>query len=84
MPEDRRDLTLSVLAREAVIAAITTDTPAAAAPGPVGAAVALGAVLPRTTALSGRERASWRSGSTASSPGPGTRHPAGSSDEGAV
>ena len=32
-PEDRRDLTVSDLAREAVIAAIITDTPAPAAPG---------------------------------------------------
>ncbi|WP_307125601.1 TetR/AcrR family transcriptional regulator [Streptomyces sp. B1I3] len=57
MPEDRRDLGLSVLAREAVITAITTDTPAVAEPGPAGAAVALRAALPQTSALTANERA---------------------------
>ncbi|MFJ9037546.1 TetR/AcrR family transcriptional regulator [Streptomyces sp. NPDC102406] len=52
----RRDLGLSVLAREAVVAAITTDAPTAEAPGPVGAAVALRAALPGTTALTGAEQ----------------------------
>jgi AcrR family transcriptional regulator len=56
-PVDRRDLALSTIARDAAIAAITTgsvpDTPA---DGPVPHAVALRAVLPRTTALSERER----------------------------
>ncbi|MDQ6636492.1 MAG: TetR/AcrR family transcriptional regulator [Candidatus Dormibacteraeota bacterium] len=56
LPEEHRDLYLSELAREAVIAAITTDASAAAAPGPIGAAVAMRAVLPQTTALSPRER----------------------------
>jgi AcrR family transcriptional regulator len=56
MPEAARVLELSDLAREAVIAAITTDTPATAPPGPVGAAVALRAVLPQTTALTEPER----------------------------
>jgi AcrR family transcriptional regulator len=56
MPADRRDPALSGLAREAVIAAITTDAPAPAPPGPVRAAVALRAVLPETTALTDRER----------------------------
>jgi hypothetical protein len=55
MPEDRRDPALSGMAREAVIAAITADAPAPAAPGPVGAAVALGAVLPQTVALTTHE-----------------------------
>ncbi|MEU9059568.1 helix-turn-helix domain-containing protein [Streptomyces sp. NPDC048430] len=55
-PEDRRDLTASDLAREAVIAAIITDAPAPAEPGPAGAAVALRAVLPQTSALSANER----------------------------
>ncbi|MFE3634381.1 TetR/AcrR family transcriptional regulator [Streptomyces sp. NPDC059168] len=55
-PEDERDLTVSELAREAVIAAVTTETPTGAAPGPAGAAVALRAVLPRTSALSPGER----------------------------
>jgi AcrR family transcriptional regulator len=56
MPADRRDLALSELAREAVIAAITTGAPAPAPPGPVSAAVALRAVLPQTTALTDQER----------------------------
>ncbi|TDD85886.1 TetR/AcrR family transcriptional regulator [Actinomadura darangshiensis] len=56
MPADRRDLELSALAREAVISAITTDAPAASSPGPVGAAVALRAVLPQTTALTEGEQ----------------------------
>ncbi|MEV6157580.1 TetR/AcrR family transcriptional regulator [Nonomuraea sp. NPDC052129] len=56
MPADRRDPELSVLAREAVIAAITTDAPAAVSPGPVTAAVTLRAVLPRTTVLTDPER----------------------------
>jgi AcrR family transcriptional regulator len=55
-PEDRRDLTVSDLAREAVIAAIITDAPALVVPGPAGAAVALRAVLPQTSALSANER----------------------------
>ncbi|MEU0033791.1 MULTISPECIES: TetR/AcrR family transcriptional regulator [unclassified Streptomyces] len=55
-PEDRRDPELSRTAREAVIAAITTDAPATAAPGPVTAAVTLRAVLPRTDALTAPER----------------------------
>ncbi len=56
LPEDRRDLALSHLARDAVIAAITTDAPAAADPGPAGAAIALRAVLSQTSALSAHER----------------------------
>lgn len=55
-PEDRRDPAVSDMAREAVIAAITTDAPALAAPGPAGAAVALRAVLPQTSALTANER----------------------------
>lgn len=55
-PEDQRDLTVSTLAREAVIAAITTDTPAPSTPGPAGAAVALRAALPQTSALSTGEK----------------------------
>ncbi|MGW8537979.1 TetR/AcrR family transcriptional regulator [Rhodococcus qingshengii] len=50
-PRDHRDLTVSHLAREAVIAAITTEAPTATAPGPAGAAVALLAHLPRTNVL---------------------------------
>ena len=56
MPADHRDPALSDIAREAVIAAITTDVPVAAAPGPVSAAAALRAVLPQTTVLTGQER----------------------------
>lgn len=55
-PEDR-DPALSDMAREAVIAAIITDGPAPATPGPVSAAIALRAVLPQTSALSDHERA---------------------------
>lgn len=55
-PEDRRDPELSRTAREAVIAAITTDAPATRAPGPVTAAVTLRAVLPHTDALTTPER----------------------------
>jgi AcrR family transcriptional regulator len=60
MPEAARDLELSVMAREAVVAAITTDAPAPSAPGPVGAAVALRAVLPQATALTEPERGLMR------------------------
>ena len=56
LPEDRRDPALSHTARDAVIAAITTDDPATDEPGPAGAAIALRAVLPETSALSAHER----------------------------
>ncbi len=56
-PPDRRDPGLSELAREAVIAAITADAPAAAASGPVAAAVALRARLPEVETLSPAEQA---------------------------
>jgi AcrR family transcriptional regulator len=56
LPEDRRDPMLSRIAREAVIAAITTDSPALDAPGPAPAAIALRAALPQATALSEPER----------------------------
>lgn len=59
-PADRRDLELSGTAREAVIAAITTDAPAAPEPGPVAAAVTLRAVLPQTGALTASERGLMR------------------------
>lgn len=55
-PEDRRDPELSHAAREAIIAAITTDTPATETDGPVAAAVTLRAVLPRTDVLTEPER----------------------------
>ncbi|GAA1302058.1 TetR/AcrR family transcriptional regulator [Streptomyces javensis] len=55
-PEDRRDPELSRTAREAAIAAITTDAPVGTDPGPVAAAVTLRAALPRTDALTASER----------------------------
>jgi len=55
-PEDDRDVTVSRLAREAVIAAITTDAPATEVPGPAGAALALRALLPQTGVLTAGER----------------------------
>jgi len=57
MPEDERDTTVSRLAREATINAITTDAPASPVPGPAGAAVALRAALPDLPALTEPERA---------------------------
>jgi AcrR family transcriptional regulator len=57
LPADQRDPALSGLAREACLAAITTDDAALTTPGPVGAAVALRAVLPGITALTDAERA---------------------------
>jgi AcrR family transcriptional regulator len=56
MPEGRRDLGLSAAAREAVIAAITTATPALERPSPAAAAIALRAVLPDATTLTHGER----------------------------
>jgi AcrR family transcriptional regulator len=56
MPENRRDPGLSEMAREAVIAAIATDAPALATPGPVSAAVHLRAALPQTSVLTVHER----------------------------
>jgi AcrR family transcriptional regulator len=56
MPADRRDSAMSHTAREAVIAAITTEAPAPVEPGPVAAAVTLRAVLPQTTTLTVHER----------------------------
>jgi AcrR family transcriptional regulator len=60
LPPERRDPALSRLARESVIAAVTTDVPAGASAsqdaGPVARAIALRAVLPRATALTERER----------------------------
>ena len=56
MPEDRRDPDLSEAAREAVIAAITSASPALEGPGPAAAAIALRAVLPDAAALSDGER----------------------------
>lgn len=54
-PERDRDPELSPAAREAIIAAITTEVPATP-PGPAAAAVTLRAVLSETDALSEPER----------------------------
>jgi hypothetical protein len=54
--EGQRDLSLSNLAREAAIAAIVSDTSPLETPGPVGAAVALRAVLGDAGALTAGER----------------------------
>jgi hypothetical protein len=72
-PEGQRDPGLSAAAREAVIAAISTDVPAAEGSGPVAAAVTLRAVLPQTGALTEPERALLREwlGRIAGSRGPG-------------
>lgn len=56
-PPADRDPALSDAAREAVIAAITTDEPAGGSPGPASAAIALHAALPTIDALSDNERA---------------------------
>jgi AcrR family transcriptional regulator len=55
-PEADRDLTVSHMAREAVIDAITMEASTPAPPGPASAAVALRAVLPQTAALTAGER----------------------------
>jgi hypothetical protein len=55
--EKERDPSLSPLARDAALAAITTDTPAVEAPGSVGAAVALRAALGDVTTLTTGEHA---------------------------
>jgi AcrR family transcriptional regulator len=54
-PVNRRDPELPKAAREAVIAAIT-GSPTLDSPGPAAAAIALRAVLPDATALTGGER----------------------------
>ncbi len=54
--EGRRDMNLSEIAREAALAAITTDSPAFESSGPASAAVALRAVLPEVETLSDGER----------------------------
>ncbi|MGV9295149.1 TetR/AcrR family transcriptional regulator [Amycolatopsis sp. NPDC003676] len=55
-PPDSRDLAVSVAAREAVIAAISTDRPVSRTPGPAAAAMALRAVLPQVSGLSEAEK----------------------------
>ncbi|BCJ52528.1 TetR family transcriptional regulator [Actinoplanes sp. NBRC 14428] len=59
LPPERRDPELSRLARESIIAAVTTDAPAGA-DGVVGPVVALRAALPRLDALSAGEKALLR------------------------
>ena len=56
MPASRRDRGLSKAARESVIAAITSATPALERPSPAAAAIALRAALPEATPLTRGER----------------------------
>jgi hypothetical protein len=56
LPPDQRDPALSILARESVLAAVTTDAPAQPDGGLVGNAVALRAALPEAKALTEAER----------------------------
>ena len=56
LQERDRDLRLSEIAREAALAAIITETPVLAEPGPAAAAMALRALLPGTSSLSEGER----------------------------
>lgn len=55
-PDERRDPGLSETAREAVVAAITSEASATVDPGPSGAAAALRASLDRTSVLTDGER----------------------------
>ncbi|MCD2192358.1 TetR/AcrR family transcriptional regulator [Actinomycetospora endophytica] len=57
VPPGKRDPGLSDAAREAVIAAITTDAPAAPEPGPLAAAISLRAALDQVDVLTDAERA---------------------------
>jgi AcrR family transcriptional regulator len=62
LPPEQRDPALSVLARESVLGAITTDVPATTGNSLVGTAVALRAALPEATMLTEPERgllAAW-------------------------
>lgn len=56
LPENQRDPALLYAMRESMVAAVTTQAPAIDDPGPVAAASALLASLPRATALSRAER----------------------------
>lgn len=56
LPPEQRDPALSTLARESVIAAVTTDAPAGGPDTVTGAAIALRAALPQLEALTGAER----------------------------
>jgi hypothetical protein len=55
-PADEREPELSSTAREAVIAAISTDRPVSREPGPVAAAIALHASLPQVAGLTPGEK----------------------------
>lgn len=55
-PEERRDLGLSEIAREAVIAAIVTELPTVHSAGAAGAAITLRALLPQTQVLTAAEQ----------------------------
>jgi AcrR family transcriptional regulator len=56
LPEDQRHPGLLGAMREAMVAAVTTQTPAVEAPGPAAAALALRASLSEQDVLSGAER----------------------------
>jgi AcrR family transcriptional regulator len=56
LPEDQRHPLLLSALREAMVAAVTTDSPAVEDPGPAAAALALRARLPEQNVLSGAER----------------------------
>lgn len=56
MPENRRDLAISAIARESILAAITTESPMTHRLSAASAAVALAALLPKSSSLSGAER----------------------------
>ena len=71
MPAEQRNRGLSESAREAALAAITTQTPALDSPSPAAAAIALRAVLPDATTLTRSERqllAEWLERLVASRP----------------
>ncbi|WP_033294395.1 TetR/AcrR family transcriptional regulator [Amycolatopsis jejuensis] len=55
-PVSERDPALSPTAREAVIAAISTDRPVSRTPGPAAVATALQAALPQVEGLTGAEK----------------------------
>lgn len=57
LPEDERDPALSVMAREATVAAVTTGRPGTAGTSPTSIAVALAAVAPQLSVLTAAERA---------------------------
>jgi AcrR family transcriptional regulator len=56
MPEKSRDLALSEIARESILAEITTESPVIRRPSAPSAAVTLAALLPKSSSLSSAER----------------------------